>query len=142
MPIGKHLCSKAMQLISKDLLLQLVTCCTYFLDMLLLLLMATQTKVEANPHAKRLYSDLLVNSSYSKLIRPVVFNNDTLTVKLGLRLSQLIGIVSIVSFGIASIVSFGIVSIVSFGIVSIVSLRTEQDACYQCLYVIQDNSNM
>ncbi|KAF6016708.1 nAChRa4 [Bugula neritina] len=48
--------------------------------------------VWSNPHAKRLYTDLLVKSGYNKLIRPVAMNNHTLTVKLGLKLSQLIGI--------------------------------------------------
>ncbi|XP_039306574.1 acetylcholine receptor subunit alpha-like 1 isoform X2 [Solenopsis invicta] len=42
----------------------------------------------ANPEAKRLYDDLL--SNYNRLIRPVGNNSDRLTVKMGLRLSQLI----------------------------------------------------
>ncbi|XP_043287870.1 acetylcholine receptor subunit alpha-like 2 [Venturia canescens] len=42
----------------------------------------------ANPDAKRLYDDLL--SNYNRLIRPVTNNTDTVIVKLGLRLSQLI----------------------------------------------------
>ncbi|XP_033207948.1 acetylcholine receptor subunit alpha-like 2 isoform X1 [Belonocnema kinseyi] len=41
-----------------------------------------------NPDAKRLYDDLL--SNYNRLIRPVLNNTDTIVVKLGLRLSQLI----------------------------------------------------
>ena len=45
----------------------------------------------ANPHAKRLYDDLL--SNYNRLIRPVSNNTDKLTVKLGLKLSQLIDVV-------------------------------------------------
>uniref|UniRef100_A0A182WQJ9 Nicotinic acetylcholine receptor alpha 2 subunit n=1 Tax=Anopheles minimus TaxID=112268 RepID=A0A182WQJ9_9DIPT len=44
--------------------------------------------VWANPDAKRLYDDLL--SNYNRLIRPVSNNTDTVLVKLGLRLSQLI----------------------------------------------------
>nr|CAH7717349.1 unnamed protein product [Callosobruchus chinensis] len=44
----------------------------------------------ANPDAKRLYDDLL--SNYNRLIRPVGNNSDRLTVKLGLRLSQLIDV--------------------------------------------------
>ena len=44
--------------------------------------------MEANPEAKRLYDDLL--SNYNRLIRPVVNNTETLTVWLGLKLSQLI----------------------------------------------------
>lgn len=43
---------------------------------------------EANPDAKRLYDDLL--SNYNRLIRPVVNNTETLTVWLGIKLSQLI----------------------------------------------------
>ena len=48
-----------------------------------------------NPHAKRLYDDLL--SNYNRLIRPVNNDSDTLTVKLGLKLSQLIDVVSLAS---------------------------------------------
>ncbi|KAF0296972.1 Acetylcholine receptor subunit alpha-like 1 [Amphibalanus amphitrite] len=44
----------------------------------------------ANPDAKRLYDDLL--SRYNRLIRPVGNNSDTITVKMGLRLSQLIDV--------------------------------------------------
>ena len=47
----------------------------------------------SNPHAKRLYDDLL--HDYNRLIRPVNNFTETLTVKLGLRLSQLIDVVSI-----------------------------------------------
>lgn len=50
--------------------------------------------VVGNPHAKRLYRHLLIDNKYNKLIRPVADNSQVLTVKLGLRLSQLIGIVS------------------------------------------------
>ncbi|KAJ8921340.1 hypothetical protein NQ315_002955 [Exocentrus adspersus] len=46
--------------------------------------------VIANPDAKRLYDDLL--SNYNRLIRPVGNNSDRLTVKMGLRLSQLIDV--------------------------------------------------
>lgn len=49
-------------------------------------------RVEGNPDAKRLYDDLL--STYNRLIRPVSNNNHTVVVKLGLRLSQLIDLVS------------------------------------------------
>ncbi|XP_066584851.1 acetylcholine receptor subunit alpha-like 1 [Prorops nasuta] len=44
----------------------------------------------ANQEAKRLYDDLL--SNYNRLIRPVGNNSDRLTVKMGLRLSQLIDV--------------------------------------------------
>ena len=46
----------------------------------------------ANSDAKRLYDDLL--SNYNRLIRPVGNNSDRLTVRMGLRLSQLIEVVS------------------------------------------------
>lgn len=45
----------------------------------------------ANPDAKRLYDDLM--SNYNRLIRPVGNNSDRLTVKMGLKLSQLIDVV-------------------------------------------------
>lgn len=48
--------------------------------------------VFGNPDAKRLYDDLL--SNYNRLIRPVSNNTETVLVKLGLRLSQLIDLVS------------------------------------------------
>ncbi|XP_053611534.1 acetylcholine receptor subunit beta-like 2 isoform X2 [Plodia interpunctella] len=43
--------------------------------------------LEANPDVKRLYDDLL--SNYNRLIRPVTNVTDILTVRLGLKLSQL-----------------------------------------------------
>lgn len=49
--------------------------------------------VTGNDDAKRLYYDLL-KRSYNKLIRPVTNSSDKLIVKMGIRLSQLIDIVS------------------------------------------------
>lgn len=46
--------------------------------------------VSANPDAKRLYDDLL--SNYNKLVRPVVNVTDAVTVRLKLKLSQLIDV--------------------------------------------------
>ncbi|CAI9731357.1 acetylcholine receptor subunit alpha-like 1 isoform X2 [Octopus vulgaris] len=46
----------------------------------------------ANHDAKRLYDDLLRKRGYNKLIRPVGNNTDKLTVKLGIRLSQMIDV--------------------------------------------------
>lgn len=57
-----------------------------------LIIVSVFTSVRANPDAKRLYDDLL--SNYNRLIRPVSNNTDTVLVKLGLRLSQLIDLVS------------------------------------------------
>ena len=45
-----------------------------------------------NPDAKRLYDDLL--SDYNKLVRPVVNVSEAVTVRLKLKLSQLIDVVS------------------------------------------------
>ena len=58
----------------------------------LALLLAVIGGTLANPEAKRLYDDLL--SNYNRLIRPVGNNSDRLTVKMGLKLSQLIDVVS------------------------------------------------
>ena len=48
---------------------------------------------DGNPDAKRLYDDLL--SDYNKLVRPVSNVSEVVTVKLKLKLSQLIAVVSI-----------------------------------------------
>lgn len=48
------------------------------------------TAIVGNPDAKRLYDDLL--SNYNKLVRPVVNVSDALTVKIKLKLSQLIDV--------------------------------------------------
>ena len=50
-------------------------------------------EVACNPDAKRLYDDLL--SNYNRLIRPVSNHTEKVTVKLGLRLSQLVDLVRI-----------------------------------------------
>ena len=48
--------------------------------------------VEANNDAKRLYEDLMM--SYNRFVRPVGNDSDTLILKMGLKLSQLIDVVS------------------------------------------------
>jgi hypothetical protein len=53
------------------------------------------TGTHANPDAKRLYDDLM--SSYNSMIRPVANNSDHVSVKIGLKLSQLIDVVSSVT---------------------------------------------
>lgn len=50
--------------------------------------------VSANADAKRLFNDLLDPLRYNAVIRPVSNVSDKLTVKLGLRLTQLIDVVS------------------------------------------------
>ncbi|KAM7311621.1 acetylcholine receptor subunit alpha-like 1 [Ixodes scapularis] len=59
------------------------------LPLLIVLCWATRG-CRANADAKRLYHDLI--NGYSSLIRPVGNNSDRLTVKMGLRLSQLIDV--------------------------------------------------
>ncbi|XP_013406864.1 acetylcholine receptor subunit alpha-like 1 [Lingula anatina] len=56
------------------------------------ILLFTFKVCEGTADAKRLYDDLLYKSGYNKLIRPVGNNSDKLTVKLGLRLTQLIDV--------------------------------------------------
>lgn len=58
----------------------------------LLILLSIGCPASADQDAKRLYEDLLTD--YNRLIRPVGNNSDRLTVKLGLKLSQLIDVVS------------------------------------------------
>ncbi|XP_065362718.1 acetylcholine receptor subunit alpha-like [Calliphora vicina] len=58
------------------------------LDMILVLSFISSST--SNPDAKRLYDDLL--SNYNKLVRPVVNVTDALTVRIKLKLSQLIDV--------------------------------------------------
>lgn len=58
-----------------------------------MLLIAAQL-CRTNPDAKRLYENLLEQSNYQKVIRPVSNVSDKLTVRVGLRLTQLIDVVS------------------------------------------------
>lgn len=62
---------------------------------LILLCSRFESGSTGNPDAKRLYDDLL--SNYNKLVRPVVNVTDALTVKIKLKLSQLIDVVSLFS---------------------------------------------
>lgn len=45
-------------------------------------------------HAKRLYDDKLKKSEYNRLIRPVGNSTDSLPVRVGLRLTSIIDVVS------------------------------------------------
>jgi len=45
-------------------------------------------------HAKRLYDDKLATSAYNKLIRPVDNASESLTIRIGLRLTSIIDVVS------------------------------------------------
>lgn len=56
----------------------------------------------ANSDAERLYDDLI--NGYNSLIRPVGNNSDRLTVKMALKLSQLIEVVSLMSMDYGSFI--------------------------------------
>lgn len=69
---------------------QLVQC--VMLALVVVLMHHTPETMAGNPDAKRLYDDLL--SNYNKLVRPVVNVSEPVTVRLKLKLSQLIDVVS------------------------------------------------
>jgi hypothetical protein len=54
------------------------------------------SSISCNADAKRLYDDLM--SSYNSLIRPVGNVTEKLTVKVGVKLSQLVDVVSVFDF--------------------------------------------
>ena len=70
--------------------------------------------IEANPDAKRLYDDLL--SNYNRLIRPVVNNTETLTVWIGLKITQIIEVSlrNQVKFGINNTTDGILINIILF----------------------------
>ena len=61
---------------------------------LVLLLYIFCSVVNCNEDAKRLYDDLMENSGYDPLIRPVSNASEVLPVKLGVKLAQIIDVVS------------------------------------------------
>lgn len=78
----------------------------------------------ASPDSKRLYDDLLKKSGYNRLIRPVENNSDTLVVKLGLRLTQIIDVVGrLSSFSTQSLLLVSICNFFSAGVYSIYSAQ-------------------
>ena len=74
-----------------------------------LLLADSISPSNADQDAKRLYEDLLTD--YNRLIRPVGNNSDKLTVKLGLKLSQLIDVVRNIAFQIFLFLHYSIILI-------------------------------
>ena len=68
----------------------------------LLLLLNLVTSCMANPDAKRLYDDLM--SNYNRLIRPVSNHTEQITVKLGVRLSQLVELVRTLDIQIIALI--------------------------------------
>lgn len=68
----------------------------------------TVEECSGNDDAKRLYHDLLIQNKYNKLIRPIGNNTDRpLTVKMGIRLSQIIDVVSTCTLYFVMIVASG-----------------------------------
>ena len=65
---------------------------------LVLLLYIFCSVVNCNEDAKRLYDDLMENSGYDPLIRPVSNASEVLPVKLGVKLAQIIDVVRACSF--------------------------------------------
>ena len=69
--------------------------------------------LHATHDAKRLYDDLLRRNNYNKLIRPgpgpdflnqdQLQQNYTLTVKMGLKLAQIIDVVSIINYTLQAV---------------------------------------
>ena len=55
-------------------------------------------KVNANHDAKRLYDDLIIKNNYNKLIAPKANSTGKCVIKLGIKLLQVIDVVSIQSF--------------------------------------------
>ena len=53
------------------------------------------TSLARTPWAKRLYDEMLETNRYDKLIRPVGNTSESLTVKIGLRLTSIIDVVSL-----------------------------------------------
>jgi hypothetical protein len=64
----------------------------YLVQLVLLLL---SNCADASQLSKTLYDDLLSRSGYNRLIRPVGNTSDILTIKLGLRLTQIIDVVRV-----------------------------------------------
>jgi len=75
-------------------------CCT-LLPVSVLLIFSTSSVIMgrkdsgSESDAKRLYDDKLKKNGYNKLIRPVGNTSDALTVRIGLRLTQIIDVVNI-----------------------------------------------
>ena len=60
----------------------------------LLLIYFLPNTIVANPHAKKLYDVLLRKSGYNRIVRPVANESEVIRVTIGLKLSQLIDVVS------------------------------------------------
>ena len=62
---------------------------------LTVILMTSCWIINANHDAKRLYDDLLPKNKYNKLLLPVGNSSDKCVIKLGMKLLQVIDVVSI-----------------------------------------------
>jgi len=74
--------------------------------LLSLLFVTWRHLASANPDAKRLYDDLLRKKKYNRLMRPVADHGHNLTVKIDLKLSQLIDVVSIMFLSFSCFLMF------------------------------------
>lgn len=64
----------------------------------LLMTRSASTALRDGFYAKRLYDDMLQKSKYNHLIRPVSNESDSLVVRVGLRLTSIIDVVSTTGF--------------------------------------------
>ena len=83
-----HACRKRRRRVAQ---LQRLGVMSAIATLILVVLSYGQMALAGNPDAKRLYDDLL--SNYNKLVRPVVNVSEPVTVRLKLKLSQLIDVV-------------------------------------------------
>lgn len=70
-----------------------MTCCSVNV-VIMLLALASKCTTSGIHDAKRLYDDLLRKSGYNKLVRPVANHSEKLTVRMGIKLSQIVDVVS------------------------------------------------
>ncbi|RWS19330.1 Acetylcholine receptor subunit alpha-like 1 [Leptotrombidium deliense] len=57
-------------------------------SLILIIIVCLMRKSQSNPDAKRLYDDLM--SDYNRIVRPVINDSTPVTVKLGIKLTQII----------------------------------------------------
>ena len=68
--------------------------CPSLIQILPVCVLITHTFILANHDAKRLYDDLLRKNKYNKLLRPVGNASEKLLIKMGIKLTQVIDVVS------------------------------------------------
>lgn len=63
------------------------------ITLLLFGILSLSKLVISNMYAKQLYEDLLRKKGYNSFVRPVMNDSDVITVKIGIRLTQIIDVV-------------------------------------------------